>query len=143
LGGVIGLAVGIAVFALLFLSNSLTYILAFIAALAGGLWGLSESASGLLYFATFPLTAGFFALIGWGVARGFGVSYALRQVPNEKKAFYKVVAEDKGIRVMRRPGLVAYGFLNREFATVFQQMNGGEATTVAESAKGKEGIGAR
>ena len=147
LGGIIGLVIGVVVFALLFLSNHtlLITIFAFLASVVGYFVGLSNVTTNLFFFFLISLTAALFALfgwvVGWGIAKASGVSFALRHVPKERKAFYNVVADDKGIRVLRRPGFVAFGFLSKEFATVFQQMNRGVATVVGASAKENEQIG--
>ena len=141
LGGIIGLVAGGAVFALLFFSGLLTPIFTVIAGLAGLATGLSDVATLLFFFALFGLSAAFFGGAGWLIAKTLARdAIATRQVPQERKAFFKTVASDKGIRVMRRPGFVAFGFLSKEFATAFNQINGGTATAVKMSAEEKKKI---
>ncbi len=141
-GGLIGLLVGGAVFAMLFFSGLLTPILAAIAVFFGSfITGLSDVTTILFYFLLIVAVAVFFGGVGWMIARDWARgAIATRQVPQEKKAFFKTIAADKGIRVVRSPGFVAFGFLSKEFATVFGQMNGGTATAVEMSAEEKKKI---
>lgn len=139
LGGILGLFVGGVIFVLLLFSGRLLGILAFLAEFVDAL-GVAPVGGILLFLLLIALTFVILTGLGWGIANVLAVSFALRPVSKERKAFFKVVAEDKGIRVIRRPGFVAFGFLSKEFATVFQQMNGGVATAVGTSAGGNEGI---
>jgi hypothetical protein len=126
LGGITGGAV----FVLLFISGIFAAVLPVLAAIASALLGLGQL-TGML----FPLfiIAAIFVAFGWVMGGALAVSYALRGFPKERHAFLRVVAEDKGIRVTRRPGFVTFGFISKEFATVFHQMNGGAATVVDTS----------
>jgi len=142
-GGILGLIVGGAIFALLYFSGLLTPILLVIAVFFGSIiTGLSDQATFLFFLSLFALSAAFFGGVGWLIARDLARdAIATRQVPQERKAFFKTIAADKGIRVRKSPGFVAFGFLSKEFATVFGQINGGTATAVEMSAEEKKKIG--
>jgi hypothetical protein len=123
---------GGAVFALLFISGLLTPVLAIIASILGNIvYGFSDITTLLVFFFLFGVTAAFFGVVGWVIAKNWVRDFiATRKVPTEKKEFFKTIASDKGIRVKRSPGFVAFGFLSKEFATAFRQMNDGFTTAV-------------
>lgn len=129
-GGAVGLFIGGAVFVLFFLSGLLIPVLDFVGKFLSAFSLLEYNILTLLVM--FLVTATIFAAFGWGIAHVLSVSFALRKVPRDKKAFFEAVAENEGIRVARRPGFVAFGFLSKEFAKVFGQMNSGISTAVEQ-----------
>jgi hypothetical protein len=139
LRGVIGLFVGGTIFLLLLLYGRLILILGFITEFVDAL-GVAPVGGTMLFLLSIVLSFVFLAGLGWAIANALAISFALRPVPKEKQAFYKVIAENKGIRVMGNPGFVAFGFLSKEFATIFGQMNRGVATAVEMSTEEKKKI---
>jgi len=74
------------------------------------------------------------AVTAWGLT--LNSRFVLRQVPKEKQPFFRTVGNNKGIRVLGYSnGTFAFGFLNREFATLFQKLNGGVAASVGTNAE--------
>ena len=138
-GGILGLVVGGVIFVLLLFSGLLVPILSVVAGLVSVIMNLSDIAGVLAFWILLVVSAGFFGGIGWLVAREWARdAIATRNVPQDRKAFFKTVAADKGIKVVRSPGFVVFGFLSKAFATAFGQMNAGFATVVEMSSEEKK-----
>jgi hypothetical protein len=135
LGGTLGLVAGIALFVSLLFSTYFLSLTDFMAKLLN-YYGALNLGGVLGFLFLLLLTVVLFSGLGWKIAQTLGVSLALQNAPKEKRAFFNAIAEDKAIRVLRRPGFVAFGFLSKDFATAFQQINGGLATAVSATEQG-------
>jgi hypothetical protein len=138
IGGVLGLLVGVTLFVSVLFSGYFFSGISFVAEFLSFFGGFELA--GVFGFILLVASAAYlFVWVGWMIGNKFSTSIALSRVPKAKRSFYETLAANEAIRILRSPGYVAFGFLSKDFAGQFQQINGGVATAVSPPSKGQGG----